>query len=173
MPRHRTGPALFPHSSLNSLHLVATITDVNDTDYRPKCFIKLLSSEQLSVSRNRTHTSTKVYESIRCYIPVIMAILKVHTHPLNLWHKEAEDEDGTRPVLFGVFCLLPCHLKPKLRPTPVTNIPWDAAEQNEQSLKRSVAIFKVHISVLRYRDLREIKICPHYTKLSDSCHCHR
>lgn len=172
-PRHRTSPALFPHSSPSSLHLVAAITRVNDTDYRPKCFIKLLSSEQLAVSRNRMHTSTKVYESIRCFIPVIMAILKVHTHPLYLWHKKAEDEGGIRPVLFGVLCLLPCHLKLKLRPTPVTNTPWDAAEQNKQSLKWSVAVFKVHISVLCYRDLREIKICPHYTKPSDSCQCHR
>lgn len=69
----------------------------------------------------------------------------MYTHTLNHWHKEAEDEDGVRPVLFWVFCLPAVSSEAAVRPTPVTNIPWDPAEQNKQSSERSVAIFKVHI----------------------------
>lgn len=130
----------------NHILLVATITSVNDTECGPKCFIKLLSSEQPAVSRNLMHTSTKVYESIRCYIPCNYGYIKcTHTHTLNHWHKEAEDEDRVRPVLFWVFFLPAMSSQAQVRPNPVTNIPWDPAEQNKQSSKWSAAIFKVYI----------------------------
>lgn len=120
--------------------------------------MKLLSSEQLAVSRIHMHTSTEVYESIRCYIPCNYSYIKcTHTHTLNHWHKEAEDEDGTRPVLFWVFCLAAMSSPAEVRPTPVTNIPWDPAEQNKQSSKWSVAIFNVHVWALCQETSEKLK----------------